>query len=282
MRARAAGALLLVLLMAAGIGPIPAAAQPAPGKGRLTFVAQTPWVATGGDFLVRVRVDRPTGASDLEFVLTVFPAVATRSEFGETLADRMADTPLITLQPVPLAGLRPETNGDVVVSVPIRDPGLPRDPSRVLLPFRDGVYPVRVELRDRLAGTVVDKFVTHLLFTPEVHASPKLGVSLVLPVHAPPSLQPDGQRQPPEGDVLTAMTQGVEAVRATPFTLAPTPETVAAVAAGTDAKAKALLASLRAATAERPTLTSSFVPANLAALMGAGLDGEVAGQIDRG
>jgi hypothetical protein len=277
--ARAAG-LLLLLLLATGLAP--AGAQPAPGRGRMTFVAQTPWVATGGDFLVRVRVDRPTGASDLEFVLTVFPAVATRSEFGETLADRMADTPLVTLTPVPLAGIRPETNGDVVVSVPIRDPSLPRDPTRVLLPPRDGVYPVRVDLRDRLAGAVVDRFVTHMLHTPELHSTPKLGVSLVFPVHAPPALQPDGERQLPDGDTLTAMTQGVDAVRSTPFALAPTPETVAALAASTDAKAKGLMASLKAAAAERSTLTGSFVPANLAALMGAGLDGEVASQISRG
>ncbi|HVL05541.1 MAG TPA: DUF6049 family protein [Acidimicrobiales bacterium] len=279
-RARFSAVLVLTLLVGAGA----AGAQPAPptGRGRMTFVAQTPWVATGGDFLIRVHVDRPPGASNLEFVLTVFPAVATRSEFVETLADRMADSPHVTLQPVPLAGLRTEANGDVVLSVPIRDPNQPRDPSRVLLPPRDGVYPVRVELRDRLAGTTVDKFVTHLLHTPEVHVTPKLGVSLVFPVHAPPALQPDGTRVLPDGDVLTAMAQGVEAVRATPFVLAPTPETVAALAASNEREAKVLLNSLRSAAAERTMLSGPYVPANLAALMGAGLDGEVASQLNRG
>ena len=282
---RAPAGALLVLVLLTGLGP--AGAQPGPpaaARGRMTFVAQTHWVPTGGDFRIRVRVDRPTGASNLEFVVTVFPAVATRSEFAETLAGRMADTPLVTLTPVPLASLRADTNGDVEVSVAIRDPAQPRDPSRLLLATRDGVYPVRVELRDRLAGTVVDRFVTHLLHTPELHAAPKLGVSLVFPVHAAPALQPDGTRPLPDGDMLTAMTQGVEAVRATPFALAPTPETVAALAAGagSDAKAKALLASLRSAAAERGVIGGSFVPANLAALMGAGLDGEVASQVGRG
>jgi hypothetical protein len=152
----------------------------------------------------------------------------------------------------------------------------------VLLPPRDGVYPVRVELRDKLAGTTVDKFVTHLLHTPEVHVTPKLGVSLVFPVHAPPALQPDGTRALPGADVLTAMAQGVEAVRSTPVTLAPTPQTVAAQAARNEREAKALLSSLRAAAADRPLLSGSYVPANLAALMGAGLDGEVATQLNRG
>jgi len=208
--------------------------------------------------------------------------VATRSEFSETLADRMGDSALVALQPVPLAGLRPESNGDVVLTVPIRDPSLPRDPARVLLPPRDGVYPVRVELRDRLAGTVVDRFVTHLLYTPEVHSAPKLGLAMALPVHAPPALQPDGSRPVPDGDLLTAMTQGVEGIRSTPFTLAPTPETMAALATSTDAKAKGLLASVKAAAAERAVLTGSYVPANLAGLAAAGLDGEVAGQLARG
>ncbi len=281
MRLRLGAAALLALALGAALGPI-AVAQPAPGRGRMTFVSQTPWVAPGGDFLVRVRVDRPAGASNLEFALTVFPAVATRSGFIETLSDRMSDSALVALQPVPLAGLRTEPNGDVIVTVPVRDPALPRDPARVLLPPRDGVYPVRVELRDRLAGTAVDRFVTHLLHTPELHSTPKLGVSLVFPVHAPPALQPDGSRQLPDGDTLTAMAQGVDAVRSSPFALAPTPETVAALAASTDGKAKALLASLKATAAERATLTGSFVPANLAALMGAGLDGEVASQMARG
>ena len=141
---------------------------------------------------------------------------------------------------------------------------------------------MRVELRDRLAGTVVDKFVTHLLHTPELHVAPKLGVSLVFPVHAPPALQPNGERTLPDSDTLAAMAQGVDAVRTTPFTLAPTPETVAAVAASTDPKAKALLASLRTAAAERPMLSASYVPTNLAALTAAGLDGEVASQLGRG
>ncbi|MGI8809225.1 MAG: DUF6049 family protein [Acidimicrobiales bacterium] len=282
-RRRSAALLLLVLAVAATLGSA-ATAQPAPppGKGRMTFVAQSPWVGAGGDMQVRVRVDRPTGASDLEFALTLFSAVATRSEFGETLADRMGDAPLVALTPVPLASLRPETNGDVIVTVPIQDPALSRNPARVLLPRRDGVYPLRVELRDRLAGSVVDRVVTHLLYTPEVHATPRLGVSLVFPVHAPPALQPDGSRELPDAETLAAMGQGVEAVRATPFSLAPTPETVAALAASNDARAKALLASLKAAAAERSTLSGSFVPANLAALSGAGLDGEVASQLSRG
>ena len=120
MRARAAAAMLLALAVVAALGPTGTAAAgaqqpPAPNRGRMTFVAQTPWVGTGGNFLLRVRVDRPTGASNLEFALTIFPAVATRSEFGETLSDRMSDSALIALQPVPLAGLRPEPNGDVVI-----------------------------------------------------------------------------------------------------------------------------------------------------------------------
>jgi hypothetical protein len=288
MKARLAAVLLLAIMATAtpgsSAGDRAAVAQPAPpaAKGRMTFVSQTPWVSTGGDFLLRVHVDRPPGASNLELDLTLFPAVATRSEFGETLSDHMSDSALVALAPVPLSSLRPESNGDVVVTIPVRDPALPRDPSRVLLPPRDGVYPVRVELRDSLTGAVVDHFVTHVLHTPELHTTPKLGMALVLPVHAAPALQPDGTRQLPDGDALAAMAQGIEAVRNTPFTLAPTPETVAALAASSDAKAKAVVAGVKSAAAEHQVLTSPYVPANLAGLSAAGLDGEVASQMGRG
>src|SRR5439155_15288067 len=61
-----------------------------------------------------------------------------------------------------------------------------------------------------------------------------------------------------------------------------TPETVEAVAASTDPKAKALLASLRSAASDRPMLNGSYVPTNVPALLGAGLDQEVVSQIGRG
>jgi hypothetical protein len=248
----------------------------------MTFVAQSSWVSIGGDFLLRVHVDRPTGASNLEFDMTLFPAVATRSEFSETLADHMSDSALVALQPVMLSSLRPETNGDYVLDIPIRDPSLPRDPSRVLLPPRDGVYPLRVELRDRLNGALVDHFVTHLLNTPEVHSTPKLGLALVVPVDAGPVLQPDGSRPLPDDDTLAATAQGVDALKNTPFALAPTPETVAALAAANEPKAKALVASLKGAAAEHMVLASPYVPANLAGMLASGLDGEVASQMGRG
>ena len=276
------GALLATPAQARQAQAPAAAPVPGPGKGRMTFVAQTPWVTAGGDFLLRVHVDRPTGASSLEFGLTLFPAVATRSEFGETLADQMADSPLVTLQPIQLAALRAEANGDVVLTVPVRDPSLPRDPARLLLPPRDGVYPLRVELRDRLAGTVVDRFVTHVLHTPEVHSTPKLGLALVLPVHAGLALQPDGTHTLPDGDSLTATTQAIDSLRNSPAALAPTPETMAALAMSTDGKARALLSTVKAAAVDHAVLTGPYVPANLAALMASGLDGEVASQMGRG
>jgi uncharacterized protein DUF6049 len=279
----AAAAVALVVALSPAVAAAQQAPPPAPAaKGRMTFVAQSNWVSSGGTFLLRVHVDRPTGASNLEFDMTLFPAVATRSEFGETLADHMTDSALVALQPVMLSSLPPETNGDVVLSIPIRDPSLPRDPSRVLLPPRDGVYPLRVELRDRLTGALVDHFVTHLLSTPEVHTTPKLGLALVLPVDFGPVLQPDGSRPLPDDDTLTTTAQAVDAIRSTPFALAPTPETVTALAGANEPKAKALLASLKGAAGDRAVLAGPYVPANLAGMQASGLDGEVASQMGRG
>jgi hypothetical protein len=78
------------------------------------------------------------------------------------------------------------------------------------------------------------------------------------------------------------MAQAVDGIRNTPFTLAPTPETMAALAASNDPKAKALLTTVKAAAADHPVLTSPYVPANLAGLAALGLDGEAASQTGRG
>lgn len=281
MRRAAAALFLAALALAALLPPASAQAPPPAGKG-LTFVAQTPWVAAGGEFNLRVHVDRPPGLTGLELALTVYPAVATRSEFDQTVADKMSGSPLVPTVTVPVGALRAESNGDSVATLAVQDASLPRDPARIKLPPRDGVYPVRVELRDRGAGSVVDRFVTHLLYTPELHSTPKLGMALVLTVGNGPGLQPDANRTLPTADALVNAAQGLDALRSVPFSLAPTPETLVALGTATDARAKALLTALRATAADRQLLTRTYVPTNPAALVGAGLEAEVGGQLNRG
>jgi hypothetical protein len=271
-------AVAVAALVATVLSPTAPSSAQAPG-GRLVFVSQTPWVAASGDFTVRFRIDRPVNPAHLEVHLDVYPAVATRSEFNETLRDRLESAPLPGMAAVPVPSLAPDANGDLSATVRVQTP---REPGRaVSLPARDGVYPVRVSLRERGAGPVVDRLVTHLVHLPEAHPGPKLGLNLTVPVHAPPALQPDGSRSLPGRDRLAGLATGLEALRTTPFGLRPTPETVAALVSSTDPAAGPALNALRQVAADRPVYTGTYVPTSAPALLAGGLDGEMAGQLTR-
>ena len=222
-----------------------------------------------GQFGVRLKVVRPSGPSNLEVAVDVFPAVAFRSEFQETLANRIFGEPVLPERVFPLGTLTAEPNGDYIVSVP------------ATLGLRDGVHPVRVELRDRDDLDVVDEFVTHLVYLAGEHPGPKLGVSIVLPIHAQPALQPDGTRTRPGDAQLAGLSLAIDSARALPVSFVPTPETVAALVASNDPRAGAVLTSLRQAD-DRFVIGGPYVPVSLPALITAGLDGEVARQLNRG
>ena len=260
------------------LAPVTPVAAQAPG-GALVFLAQTPWVPAGGEFAVRFRIDRPVNPANLEVNVAVYPAVATRSEFDETVRDRLEAAPLPGMAPFPVSALAPDINGDLSVNVRIQTP---REAGRaVSLPARDGVHPVRVELRGRGAGPVVDRFVTHLTYLPEPHVGSKLGLNLIVPVHAEPALQPDGSRRLQAPEQLVTLVEALETIRGAPFALSPTAETVAALVSSTDQRATAALNGLRQAAVDRPVYTGAYVPTNLSALLGGGLDGELAGQLGR-
>ncbi len=264
-------ALGAVMALSAAL-PTPASAQGSgPQIPRLVFVSQTPWAGAGSEFALRFRVDRPPGPSNLEVAISIYPAVATRSEFAGTLQDKVFGQPVMPTAVFPLGALPTEAGGDMTVTVPL---DLGRRPA--------GVMPVRLVLRARDDGSVLDRLNTHLVYLPDPVEGPKLGVSFVLPVHELPGLQPDGTRKLADGEDLTSLAQGIEAARALPVSLVPTPETVSALVASDDSQAGTVLNALRGAAADRPLLAGSYVPTSLPALKAGGLDGEVAGQLERG
>jgi len=238
--------------------------------GSVDFVAQTPWVGANGQFGVRVTVVRPSGPSNLELAVSVYPAVAFRSEFQETLGNRIFGEPVLPVASFSLGSLSADPNGVYTVAVP------------VTLGTQDGVHPVLVELRDRDDFDVLDEFVTHLVYLPGDHAGPKLGVSIVLPVHSQPALQPDGTRRRPDEAELSGLSAAIDTAASLPVSFAPTPETVAALVASNDPRAGAVLTSLRQAVADRAYVGGPYVPVSLPTLTTAGLDGEVARQLNRG
>ncbi|MEA2826123.1 MAG: hypothetical protein QOG43_562 [Actinomycetota bacterium] len=273
-----AAAAILVLLTLAGPAR-PARAQtpagPAQGQtptpGAIDFVAQTPFLtAPDGQWGVRFKVTRPSGPSNLEVAVSVYAPVAFRSEFQETLENRIFGEPELPVGVFPLGSLVPEPNGDYAIAL------------TAALGAEDGVHPVRVELRDRDDFDVLDEFVTHLVYLPGQHIGDKLGVSVVLPVHDQPALQPDGTRRRPDEAELAGLALAIDAAGNLPVSFVPTPETVATLVASNDPRAGAVLKSLRDAVAGRSLIGGTYVPVSLPALTTAGLEDEVALQMERG
>jgi len=271
-RARRTATVVAVVALAVGLCAPVAPAEPGDGSVTLTF--QSPWVGPTNDFVMRMRVQRPAGPSNLELATTIYPAVVTRSEFAETLRDRATAAALLPTQAFPLTSLTPDPAGEVTVTLQLRDDlSLGRD---------DGVFPVRVDLRERGTGRVLHRFTTHIVHVPTQTVRPKLGLSLVLPLHAPPGLPPAGARQLRDIDELVAAVGALDAVRDEPVALAPTPETLTTLAASTDERAEGLVKNLQQKTAGATVLAGSYVPTRLPDLLAAGLEKDATTQVALG
>src|SRR5207237_6742529 len=129
----------------------------------------------------------------------------------------------------------------------------------------EGVYPLRVELREKGGGAVLDRFTTHIPYLPASRTGPKLDVAWVLPVHAPPAIRPDGTRKLTNARDILTLGQVLEAAPTVPVVVAPTPETVQALA--TSSEGNAALTSLRRGLARRQRATGAYVPTNPPALI---------------
>lgn len=287
-RAGLAAALAVVGVLGILAAPLPAAParaqaeSPAPA---LALAAQTPYVLGGGEFAMRLKVDRGALPSPAEVVVTVYRAVRHRTDFVLSLDDRIFGAP-VTTRRVNLGATAPEPNGETRVVIPVQDPDQPADGTRVDLGRRDGVHPVRVVLQE-VDGSTIDGFTTHLIHLPEQHVGTPLGAAIVVPFHSPPALAPEGTTSV-SVESMAAAAAAMDAGRTLPFTVAPTPETVAALARAAstttapDATAAAAVTALQRATADHAVLAGSFVPVNLPAMIEAGLASEIPRQLEAG
>ena len=278
----AATALLVASLGA--LGPSTPAAGQAPARPRLSLAAQTAVVGPGGTFTLKLRVDRNAVPSSAELAVTIYRAVQTRSEFEQTVRNEITRTPLVLPIVHALNSLPVEGGGDITINLPVLGPEAdPSQPAsgRLDLGTDNNVFPVRVELRER-NGASLDRFTTHLVHLPGTSASPKLGVALVLPFSAEIGLPADGARDLPAVDDLAAAAQALDSARALPFVLAPSPETLATLAAVDEDQETRTIDTLRRVAAEHPVLALPYVPVSVPALVSAALGDELALQLRHG
>jgi hypothetical protein len=253
------------LLALLGTAPAHAATSKAP-VAPLVLESQTPWVAAGGTFEIRIAAPaaQRDAADDLEYAISVHPASPTRSAFTNTLTNRPTTSPLAVIT-TPLNEAQADENGAVTLDVGVQDPTQPRDRTRVNLRGA-GVYPVALELRT-LDGAVRARLLTHLIFVPETPTGPKLAVGVFVPVRAPIALRPDGTQLLAARDLaaIGGVARALATLPSTGVLLQPAPETLAALLRQNNSASRDVVAALQAIAPGHTIVSSPFIPTEAAA-----------------
>ena len=269
---RRAGALVLLtlLLLLGSLGPVGsrAGAQAATGTMRLT--GQTTWWQADQPFTIDLDVRTATPEA-LEVAVGIGNRFTSRTAFANSVTSGLARRPAVEIPAVPVSELPLDADGDRVLTF---TPTL----------RNEGVYPLRVDLRPLGGGDAITSFVTYLVLVPTTLEDGKLSVATVLPVHAPPAVQPDGRVaiDDERAEQLAELTRALGDQADAGFTLAPTPETVEALATSPRNEDRQTAAGLAAGLGSRQLLGAPWVPADLTALLDAGLEPEAAGLLNRG
>ncbi|MDQ1376089.1 MAG: hypothetical protein QOE15_262, partial [Acidimicrobiaceae bacterium] len=271
----AAALVMVVLAVVLTITPNATAAHaqapPTPAPSQLRLTDQTTWVGDGGTFRVAMAVNTPDPAT-ARVQMSVYSALSTRSDFTETLADRIHTSRLKVFDPVTLAslGAAPE----LLVAV---NPKATAHAAQSVRLAASGVYPVRIDLVDA-AGQLLSRLTTHLVYSgPDASSITKLDVAWVAPLHTPPT----GTSNDVAG--LVNLTGQLAALPAVPLTVAATPQTIDTLVNGSTAE-RATVAQLAESLGggNRELVAAPYVRLDLPAMLAAGLDTEITNQVSTG
>jgi hypothetical protein len=303
----------LILQAAPATGATVAAATPSsPGGPRpvLNLVSQTSWVTPAHptfDLQLALGPGAPA-VSQLGLTIALYPCLGTPTGFDQTVTSKNGPSgkPLTeTTSPVGWTSLAPAFGGGVDVPIPVVTDGssspVAGAPGGFAARLRDcnvangGVYPVRVQLVDTRSNAVVGALTTHLVYSTAPTDTKKLRFAWELPIQTPtgpapvaPSASalaadPLSALAKPSPTALNTLTQVVGAVAAAPsvpVTVAAYAQTLHALSAGGHASTVATLKS--ANQFARQFLWTPYVPVDAAALVGAGLTGELTLQLHTG
>lgn len=261
-------------LLGSVIGPEPAtarlretaAAATQDATGAITLVGQTAVRRPGEPFAATVRVRTSSPTAGLEVAIGTYRRLRSRSEFTNAIEGRLPNRTPTDLLVTPVDALATNGDGDATITL---TPGM----------TQEGVYPVRVELRED-EGEVIDGFTTFLVSVPTVVDADPIDVALFVPFHAPPSVQPNGMVTM-DARRRESLVETASVLAARPdvaLSLLPTPETLEALKESDDAASRNAVAALAGAINGRDVLASTYVEADIPALATAGLPSEIAAQ----
>ncbi len=278
----------------------PAAPATAAAGGRradhISLVRQSPWVGPelpDQDLTLALDIQSVSPRPDLALSFTVYSPLTTLSAFDETLSGRALGTPVAQSPAIALPAFSTDAQGVTHVTIPVDGDTTPTGTGNWTadLKCRPGscanVYPVKVTLTDSSASgsaSASTDLVTYLDYDDPSSSSQALRFALVVPEGlAPPVAGADGRVPPPDPHAVATLDGLLDAIgsAAVPVTLEPDPATLTHLAATGHGHTVAEAASVSDSPA-RQTLTSSYVPVDAGALVGAGLRGELEAQLKRG
>ena len=295
-----------VLVALAAVNPVAAASTAVPslaghsssvstagGSSPIVVEAQSPWVMSGQDFQMRLKIAAADPATDKIQVLA-FSRLTTRSSFDNALQGRVSGVYKYPPVVLPLNQLQPDPHGGYDIDIPVNPSGssTPQGPGTfppISAVGDSGIYPLQIGLYSS-AGVPEGRTVTTFLVYAAAQGSPtglpKLNVLLVVPVFSPPSVGQHGEIQPvpaSESLRLQNLVGVLQAQRDVPVSLAVSPQTLDVLQAGTavDRSTLTSLASLRASTSDE-ILPATYARVSFADLISSGLGSELSDQISSG
>ncbi len=204
--------------------------RPQPDSPTISILSQSSWVSPTGTFELALDIQGASPTDRLD--LAVFPRITRPTQLDDTIRGEDLGRPLNSdIHPFELNAYPPATATDtrsgIQASIPVTDDRTP--PFGIQL-SQAGVYPVRITVTDPDDNPLAS-VVTHLLRLPADGtrgADTPLAFSLIVPIHAPPALQPDGTTVF-DAAALQRIDAALAAIGSHPsvdLTYAPTPETL--------------------------------------------------------
>lgn len=258
------------------------------GQDPITVLAQSPWVVSGQNFRVRLRIGAGDPATD-KLSVQAFSRLTTRSDFQNAMAGHVASYARYSLVEQ-VSQLPADPQGGVDVNIPI-NPSQPLAPGS-LPAFNavggSGVFPLQLTLSDSNGaplGTPLTTFLVYAGGDPSATGFPRLSVATVIPIAARPNVGPQGQLEPISESNSSRLSQLAGALGGhadVAVSLAASPQTLEALASGTTTD-KATVASIAAlARTSDQVLPQTYVPVSLDDMLGAGLGSEIGQQVGTG
>lgn len=247
----------------------------------LDVLGQSSWVRPGGTFDLRLAVE-PASASVLQ--VAIYPSLSARTTFDQDAAGAPSDSP-VYVQTVTLAAGSASGADRLDLRLPVDAPSVGTDLATFAPGPSSAVFPIRLQLFDA-AGTPVGQGLSSFVVVDGGLAGfDRLDVAVVVPVGAPPALQPDGTPAA-LGSAASARVNGLvsllSATASVPVSLEVTPETADALRAGAGRGAATLGRLTALLRSGDELLPSPYVSTSLAGLDAAGLPGQVVAQLAAG